>query len=161
MPLADDRDKRTQVAWGIADFRHRFGRDPEGMWLAETAVDTATLEALAEAGIKFTVLAPRQARRWRRIGERQWTEIPGGIDPSRPYLCRLPSGRSIALFFYDGTISQQVAFERLLDSGEKFLGRLLQGFNDGAPTPSWSISPRTANPTATTTRSVTWPSPTC
>jgi hypothetical protein len=130
MPLAGERDKRTQVLWGIADFRRRFGRDPEGMWLAETAVDVPTLEALAAAGIRFTVLVPRQAKRWRRIGDEGWAQIPEGIDPSRAYLCRLPSGNSIALFFYDAIISRQVAFERLLDSGEKFLTGLMQGFDD-------------------------------
>lgn len=127
LPLASEQDKRTQVRWGIADFRKRFGREPEGMWLAETAADVATLEALAAENIRFTILAPRQARRWRRIGDRGWNDY--GIDPSRAYLCRLPSGRSISLFFYDGIISQMVAFERLLDSGEKFLGRLMHGFD--------------------------------
>ena len=129
LPLASPRDKQTQVLWGIADFRHRFGRDPEGMWLAETAVDMESLEVLAEAGIHFTILAPSQARRWRKIGEKNWIEISGGIDPSRAYLCRLPSGRSIVLFFYDGIVSQQVAFERLLDHGDRFLERLFHGFD--------------------------------
>ena len=131
MPLASERDKRTQVRWGIADFRKHFGREPEGMWLAETAVDTPTLEALAAEGIKFTVLAPRQASRWRNLDTEQWTE--GAVDPSKAYLCKLPSGRSISLFFYDGPISQAVAFERLLDSGEKFLGRLKSGLSDQRP----------------------------
>lgn len=130
LPLAGAHDKRTQVRWGIADFRHRYGRDPEGLWLAETAVDTASLEVLAEEGISFTILAPRQARRWRRLGAEDWVAIPNGIDPSRAYLCRLPSGRSIALFFYDGIVSQQVAFERLLDNGDRFIGRLMGGFDD-------------------------------
>ncbi|QEH33443.1 Glycosyl hydrolase family 57 [Aquisphaera giovannonii] len=130
LPLASPRDKVTQVRWGIADFRRRFGRDPEGMWLAETAADVPSLEALAEAGVRFTVLAPSQAKRWRRLGEKSWPEASGGIDPSRAYLARLPSGRSITLFFYDGIISQQVAFERLLDHGERFLSRLYQGFDD-------------------------------
>jgi alpha-amylase/alpha-mannosidase (GH57 family) len=130
LPLAGARDRRTQVLWGVADFRRRFGREPEGMWLAETAVDTASLETLAELGIKFTVLAPSQARRWRKLGEGEWVEGPGGIDPSRAYRAGLPSGRSIVLFFYDGLISRQVAFERLLDDGERFLGRLLGGFDD-------------------------------
>ena len=103
---------------------------PEGMWLAETAADVESLEVLAEAGIHFTILAPRQARRWRRLGDRPWIEIAGGIDPSRAYLCRLPSGRSIVLFFYDGIVSQKVAFERLLDHGDRFLERLYQGFDD-------------------------------
>jgi alpha-amylase/alpha-mannosidase (GH57 family) len=120
MPLATARDKQTQVLWGIADFRYRFGRDPEGMWLAETAVDVASLEVLAAAGIRFTILAPRQAKRWRHSGDQKWTEIPVGIDPSRAYLCRLPSGRSISLFFYDGIIAQQVAFEHLLSCPRAF-----------------------------------------
>jgi alpha-amylase/alpha-mannosidase (GH57 family) len=130
MPLAGERDKRTQVVWGIADFRERFGRDPEGMWLPETAADVASLEALAAAGIRFTILAPRQARRWRKLGGDKWTEIADGVDPSRAYLCKLPSGKTITLFFYDGVISRQVAFEGLLDSGEKFLAALLRGFDD-------------------------------
>ena len=70
MPLANERDRRTQVVWGIRDFERRFGRRPEGMWLAETAADTPSLEALAEQGIRFTILAPRQAAKERRIGDR-------------------------------------------------------------------------------------------
>jgi alpha-amylase/alpha-mannosidase (GH57 family) len=135
MPLASERDKVTQIAWGVADFRRHFHRDPEGMWLAETAVDLATLEALAAAGIRFTILSPRQARRWRRLGDKPWTQQQDCIDPSRAYLCRLPSGRTITLLFYDAIISRQVAFERLLDSGEKFLARLLGGFDDLRPHP--------------------------
>ncbi len=130
MPLASKRDKVTQVAWGIADFRHRFGRDPEGMWLAETAVDVATLEVLAEAGIAFTILAPRQAWRWRKKGSKEWRELVDGIDPSRAYSCHLPSGRSIALFFLDALVSHKVAFERLLDDGQRFVDQLSQGFDD-------------------------------
>ena len=129
LPLAGERDKRTQVLWGLADFRHRFGRDAEGMWLAETAVDTASLEALAEAGVKFTILSPYQAKRWRKVGSKEWVDS-GGIDPSRAYTVKLPSGNSIALFFYDGNISQQVAFERLLDDGERFVQRVLTGLSD-------------------------------
>jgi len=129
MPLANRRDKQTQVQWGIRDFVHRFQRFPEGMWLAETAVDIETLEILAEAGIRFTILAPRQASQVRRINSGKWRDVSGSrVDPSRPYLCRLPSGRSISLFFYDGPISQAVAFEQLLKSGEQFAERLLSGF---------------------------------
>jgi alpha-amylase/alpha-mannosidase (GH57 family) len=129
MPLASLRDKRTQVLWGIRDFEHRFQRFPEGMWLAETAVDTETLEVLAEAGIRFTILAPHQAGSVRRIDTGNWKDVTGSrVDPSRAYLCRLPSGRSISLFFYDGPISQAVAFEKLLVSGEQFAARLVSGF---------------------------------
>jgi alpha-amylase/alpha-mannosidase (GH57 family) len=136
MPLASLADKRTQVLWGIRDFEHRFQRFPEGMWLAETAVDTETLEVLAEAGICFTILAPHQAGRVRRIGIGRWKEVSGSrIDPSRAYLCRLPSGRSITIFFYDGPISQAVAFEKLLSSGELFAARLMSGFSDNSDHP--------------------------
>ncbi len=130
MPLANRADKYTQVLWGIRDFEHRFGRYPEGMWLPETAVDTETLEILAALGIRFTVLAQRQARRVRRIAGRAWKDVQGVIDPTRTYRLRLPSKRVINLFFYDGPISQAVAFEGLLMNGEQFAQRLLSGFSD-------------------------------
>jgi alpha-amylase/alpha-mannosidase (GH57 family) len=130
LPLAPDRDKRTQVRWGLRDFEHRFGRKPEGMWLPETAVDVASLEALAAAGIAFTILEPHQAARWRRIGETAWHDAHGSIDPTMPYVCRLPSGRSISIFFYDGPISRAVAFERLLARGDIFAHRLAGAFSD-------------------------------
>jgi predicted glycosyl hydrolase (DUF1957 family) len=91
MPLANARDKETQVVWGIRDFIHRFNRLPEGMWLAETAVDTETLELLAAHEIKFTVLAPRQAKAFRKIGDADWTLAEKGFDTRRPYLYSLPS----------------------------------------------------------------------
>jgi alpha-amylase/alpha-mannosidase (GH57 family) len=131
LPLANRADKYTQVHWGIQDFEHRFGRPPEGMWLPETAVDWETLEVLAELGIKFTVLAPHQAVQTRRIGARNWRDVNNGdIDPSRAYLLRLPSRRTINLFFYDGPVSRAVAFERLLNSGEGYAHRLLGAFSD-------------------------------
>jgi len=129
MPLANRRDKQTQVVWGIRDFEFRFNREPEGMWLAETAVDIETLEVLAANGIKFTVLAPSQAKAERRETTAKFKNVEGGkIDPTRPYICSLPSGRSINLFFYDGPISRAVAFEGLLSDGERFANRLISGF---------------------------------
>jgi hypothetical protein len=131
MPLANSRDKKTQVIWGIKDFFHRFERHPEGMWLPETAVDLETLDILSSLGIKFTILAPRQARRIRKMGDGHWKDVSGGsVDPSMAYACPLPSGGSITLFFYDSPISHAVAFERLLDSGKEFANRLLSGFSD-------------------------------
>jgi alpha-amylase/alpha-mannosidase (GH57 family) len=125
MPLANARDKLTQVIWGIEDFRFRFGRDPEGMWLPETAVDLETLDLMAQHGIQFTILAPSQAKSMDGI------DVSGQrIDPARVYRQKLPSGRSINLFFYDGPISRAVAFERLLDNGGRFAQRLLDGFSD-------------------------------
>ncbi len=131
LPLCNERDRRTQVGWGVRDFESRFGRRPEGMWLPETAADTASLEALAEAGILFTVLAPRQCDAVRPAGGGEWDAVGEGVDPTRPYLCRLPSGRTITLFFYDGPVSQGVAFEGLLNSGDRFAARLLSGLSDG------------------------------
>jgi alpha-amylase/alpha-mannosidase (GH57 family) len=126
LPLCNDRDRRTQVLWGIRDFESRFGRRPEGMWLPETAVNTASLEQLADAGIRFTILAPRQADKIRPIAGGEWRKIDGGIDPGQAYLCQLPSGKSITLFFYDGATSQALAFEGLLHSADNLVDRLLQ-----------------------------------
>lgn len=130
LPLCNPRDRRTQIRWGIADFEHRFGRSPEGIWLPETAVDTDTLEALAEADIEFTVLAPHQAAAVRPPGRKDWLDVRGSrIDPRRGYFVRLPSGRRIALFFYDGPVSSAVAFEQLLSNGDKFRTRLMGAFD--------------------------------
>jgi alpha-amylase/alpha-mannosidase (GH57 family) len=136
MPLANCRDKITQVKWGVRDFEYRFGRLPEGMWLPETAVDTETLDVLAANGIKFTILAPRQAKRIRKRGSRSWQDVSGDrVDPSRAYLVQLPSRKTITVFFYDGPISQGVAFERLLDNGQHFADRLMSGFSDARQWP--------------------------
>jgi alpha-amylase/alpha-mannosidase (GH57 family) len=125
MPLANARDKLTQVIWGIEDFRFRFGRDPEGMWLPETAVDLETLDLLARHGIKFTILAPSQAK------SVEGTDVSGQrIDPARAYRQKLASGHAIDLFFYDGPVSQAVAFEHLLNNGERFASRLLDALSD-------------------------------
>jgi len=129
LPLCQARDQETHVRWGIADFQRRFARRPRGMWLAETACDTPSLEALAQNGIEFTVLAPHQALKGRSKGGR-WQDARGGkIDPRRPYLVHLPSGRSISVFFYDGPTSRAVAFERVLDDGARFAERLTSTFD--------------------------------
>ncbi len=131
MPLAESRDKETQIIWGIKDFQHRFKRHPEGMWLPETAVDLESLDLLAKHGIKFTILSPRQASKVRRIGETKWCNVEEGkIDPRRAYLCGLPSGRSITLFFYDGFIASDIAFGDLLENGEVMAERILSAFSD-------------------------------
>jgi alpha-amylase/alpha-mannosidase (GH57 family) len=130
MPLANRRDKYTQVVWGIEDFQKRFQRFPEGMWLPETAADIETLEVMADLGIQFTLLSPRQAKGIREIGRsKKWKDVSGEkVDPTMAYLCVLPSGRMINLFFYDGPISQDVSFGGLLKSGEAFAKRLESAF---------------------------------
>ena len=131
MPLANKRDKETQIIWGIRDFVYRFNRQPEGMWLAETAVDYETLELLAQHDIKFTVFAPRQAKAVRKIGTEQWNEVNDRtIDTKKSYLCKLPSGKQLTVFFYDGDISQSVAFNGLLNDGRRFAGDLINHLDD-------------------------------
>jgi alpha-amylase/alpha-mannosidase (GH57 family) len=130
LPLAQRRDKVTQVRWGVHDFRARFGREPEGLWLPETAVDEETLEVVAEAGLAFTILAPHQARRVRALAGGDWEEVGERVDPSRPYLWRGPRGLSLALFFYHAPIARAIAFERLLERSENLVAWLRAAFVD-------------------------------
>jgi alpha-amylase/alpha-mannosidase (GH57 family) len=137
MPLANTRDRVTQIRWGIADYRRHYGAPPEGMWLAETAADSESLELMARHGVKFTLLSPSQCARVRplRDGEPQedaaWTDTPGSsVETTHPYRVRFQSGLSIAVFFYNGAASRAIAFEGLLDSGENFAARLKAGFSD-------------------------------
>lgn len=133
MPLANENDKITQVKWGIRDFEYRFGRKPEGMWLAETAVDDETLRVLVDNGIKFTVLSPYQADKFRQKNDKEWTDVSwGNIDPARSYRYYIKSEpeKYIDLFFYDGAISRSVAFDELLKDGNKFIRRLKEGVSD-------------------------------
>jgi len=158
LPLANERDRRTQILWGIEDFRHRFGRDPDGMWLPETAVNNATLRTLVAAGIKFIVLAPGQAWRYRPIGASDWHDVAdGSIDPRQPYRAVIegeggdaasprdgppldggaplddgaPLEGELAVFFYDGGLARDVAFNGILSDSVAFADRLERAF--GAP----------------------------
>ena len=136
MPLANHADRYTQVLWGIRDFEHRFGRQPEGMWLPETAVDLETLDILAELGISFTILAPHQAGKVRQIGSDAWSDVSGGhIDPTMAYELQLPSGRKLSIFFYDDIIARGVAFEGLLSNGRNLAQRLTGAFAESPSHP--------------------------
>src|SRR5574344_1941517 len=133
MPLASELDKQTQVKWGIHDFEYRFGRKPEGIWLAETAVDDDTLRVLVENGIKFTILSPYQAQKVKKIKDSTWQDVSwGNIDPARAYRYYIKSapGKYIDLFFYDGAISKSVAFDEILKDGNKFIRRLKEGVSE-------------------------------
>jgi alpha-amylase/alpha-mannosidase (GH57 family) len=126
LPLSSRRDKRTQVRWGIADFRTRFGRDPAGMWLPECAVDGETLEVLVEEGIRFTILAPGSCAGFRAPGG----ELSrSGVDPRRAYKVELPGGRAIAVFFYDGVVAQKIAFGDALANRDALVGALAGAFD--------------------------------
>ncbi|MGB0432679.1 MAG: glycoside hydrolase, partial [Bacteroidia bacterium] len=124
MPLASKRDKDTQIKWGLYDFEKRFNRNSEGIWLAETACDTDTLRSLADNGVKYTILAPNQAKRFKLDG--QWQN---GINPNQPYIVNLGDNRQMVVFFYNGEVSQGVAFKGLLNDGKRFAEDLLSSFN--------------------------------
>ncbi len=130
MPLASRRDKITQVMWGIHDFEFHYKRRPEGMWLSETAVDYETLNILADHGILFTILSPHQAKRVRHIGfATQWDSAHHeSVNPHHPYRLLLSNGKHFHVFFYDAPISQAIAFQGLLNSGDELARRLLNGF---------------------------------
>lgn len=136
MPLASTRDRRAQILWGIRDFTTRFNRMPEGMWLSETAVDEETLDIMAGEGIRFTILDPNQAAEIRPDPQSPWTPVSGGrFEIGLPYRCTLPSGRTIAIFFYDHAIANEIAFGELLTSGELFADRMMQALPPGPPSP--------------------------
>ncbi len=139
LPLCNDRDLRTQIRWGVADFRHRFGREPEALWLPETACNDEVMGALIDASMRYVILSPHQAERVRPLDTSsngaEWKSVAdGSIDPRKAYkyFHRDGSGRSIAVFFYDDGIARGIAFEHLLWSSEALLERLVRGAGDGA-----------------------------
>ncbi|MDJ0647568.1 MAG: DUF3536 domain-containing protein [Xenococcaceae cyanobacterium MO_188.B19] len=148
LPLANKRDQYTQIRWGKADFKARFGREPEGMWLAETAVDYDTVEALIDEEIKFIILAPSQAERCRSLEthddskEPEWHEVGGSqIDPTRPYRCFIEDGRHIDIFFYDGPISRDMGFNDVLVTADNLAGRIAQAIRgDNRPAQLISVA---------------------
>src|SRR5262249_37164888 len=94
------------------------------------AADSATLDLLADHGLRFTILSPYQAKRTKFAGDEKWCDVTGGkMDPTRPYKVNLPSGRSLAVFFYDGPISQAIAFEGVLKHGKKLATRFGTGLS--------------------------------
>ena len=144
LPLLRKKDKTTQVRWGIADFVHRFGRRPEGMWLPETAVDTETLLVLAEQGIEFTILAP-------------WQADADELDATEPYRVQLPDSHSISVFFYNQDLSGGISFvPQMTINGDHFLRQFLS--NSTATTSPFG---RNSSPTCSTAPANAPTSPPC
>ncbi len=125
LPLANERDRATQVRWGLADFRHRFRREAEGMWLPETAANQASLDLLIDEGVRFTVLAPHQAHRVRHRNGR-WHDVSAGVDTTRAYEVRHSdgSGRALVVFFYEGVLAQWLAFAKEASAADAIVQRL-------------------------------------
>ncbi len=132
LPLATRRDRWTQIVWGVREFRHRFGRDPEAMWLPETAVDALTLELLIRAGMRYAILSPAQAARWRPLGQEAWlTRGSAELDPRRPYrwLLRDADGRpqgdlGIDICFYHAPLSRGISFQHTLKDADLLARRI-------------------------------------
>jgi alpha-amylase/alpha-mannosidase (GH57 family) len=123
LPLCNKRDRLTQIRWGVADFKKRFGRNPESLWLSETAANDAVVDDLIDEGLRYVILSPFQAERvkspngvWQSVGD-------GSVESGRAYRCLHSdqSGRSIAIFFYDPRIAKAIAFEGALFSSEKLM----------------------------------------
>ena len=149
LPLASPQDLETQIIWGKRDFAFRFGREAEAMWLPETAIDQATVEALIEHGMKYVILAPGQAEMVRPQEEKEWIDVShGNINPRRAYriFSQKTEGKSktrkkwetlphIDAFFYDGGLAQNVAFGDLLKDSHRFANRIMAGFDPDATEP--------------------------
>jgi len=147
LPLANDRDKTTQIIWGKREFQHRFGREPESIWLAETAINLETVKCLIDQGIKYVILSPTQAQRVRKFGDYTWTEVSNNsIAGTQPYRLFLrdeeqetrsveektkkeeipdlePCPKYLDVFFYDGPLSVDISFKHLLRDADTFAGR--------------------------------------
>lgn len=134
LPLCNERDRRTQVRWGLADFRHRFARAAEAMWLPETACNNDVLDLLIDEGMRYVILAPDQARRIRLASETQWHNVASGqvnTGVAYRYGHRQDAGRSIAVFFYDQQLAGAIAFDRALASSAQLVERFAQSRRDG------------------------------
>jgi alpha-amylase/alpha-mannosidase (GH57 family) len=127
MPLANFNDKITQVRWGLADFKHHFGRDSEGIWLPETACNRETIEVLINEGVKYIILDTSQAAMIRKPGEAEWIDVnDNSINPRQPYKCysKVNKSKFITIFFYDGPVSKAVAFDDVLESSQNLLKKI-------------------------------------
>lgn len=133
MPLANERDKVTQIKWSLADFKFHFGRESEGMWLPETACNQAVIDVLISEGIKYIILDPSQAHFVRKIKKGKWHDVStGDINTGTPYRCYsdTESGKYLDIFFYDGPLSKNIAFDDHIFSADKLLARIRQSIHN-------------------------------
>ncbi len=138
MPLANLNDKITQVKWALADFKHHFGRNSEGIWLPETACNQETIEVLINEGVKYTILDTSQAAFIKKFGIDDLTDVrDGSINPKMPYRCysELHPDRFINIFFYDGPVSKSVAFDDVLKSSQNLLTKVFEASNKDQTSP--------------------------
>jgi alpha-amylase/alpha-mannosidase (GH57 family) len=143
LPLATRRDRQTQIRWGIREFEVRFGRRPEAMWMPETAVDAQSMELLVQAGMRYVILSPAQALRWRPVGESRWiSAAEAELDPRRPYRWQLrdaqgrPQGdHGIDVCFYHAPLSRGISFQHYLRDAGTLASRIAEAATGGPPEP--------------------------
>jgi alpha-amylase/alpha-mannosidase (GH57 family) len=140
LPLANTRDRETQVIWGLKDFEHRFRRPAAAMWLPETAANYPTLATLVDHGMKFVLLSPYQAKRVRPLAGGDWTPALGTVDTTQAYRCFLPDGeagkrRFIDVFFYNGSVAADISFGDLLTDSYRLVARLEEALSPDRPRP--------------------------
>ncbi len=123
LPLASSRDRDTEIRWGLADFRKRYSREAEGLWLPECAADDATLAAVADHGVKFVILEPHQADAVRPLSGGAWKNASDSLRAGVAYQWS-DGTRRLAVFFYDGPLSRAVAFERARSDSRAFAARV-------------------------------------
>ncbi len=124
VPLCNPADRRTHLSWGLSDFRRRFGRAAEGLWLPETAASADTLETLIELGVRYTILAPEQIAAVRASARDEWQQVDrDSVDTGRAYLWRHRdgSGRTISIGVFDGPLSRAIAFGETANRAESLI----------------------------------------
>ncbi len=140
LPLASPRDRKTQVGWGLEDFKTRFRRDAEGIWLSETAVNNDVLDLLIAEGLTFVILSPWQAQRFRKADSNEWIDLGDKpIDPRRAYRIERKNG-SIAVFFYNHNLAHGISFDHYLRNAETLYGRIMTHHSDEEGTSLISIA---------------------
>ncbi|KMQ52576.1 alpha-amylase [Chitinispirillum alkaliphilum] len=139
MPLASRRDQLTQIRWAKHHFRRSFKRDPEGIWLAETAINMQTVRCLIEENIKFVILSPNQAEKFRPMGDKNWSMVSQvGIDTRRPYRIfpKSDSGAQLEgyldIFFFDEGLSKEISFNNLLTDANILGNRINSCYDNSA-----------------------------
>lgn len=143
LPLCDARDRQTQIVWGLREFRHRYGRDAEGFWCPECAIDRHTVRALIDHGVQYVILGPQQAEAIRPFGYDDWTDVRhGGLETRHPYRLfevdgagRTHFDRYLDVVFFDRDLSLQVSFNHLLQDPERFEWSVRERLADDATLP--------------------------
>lgn len=123
LPLDSKPDSRVQIAWGIEAFEHFFGRKPEGMWLAECAINESVIEDLADEGIKFVILSAAQIEEIMTLSGES-ANLPFIYD--RPFVLEGMGGKKITAFLSSDEMAHQISFNHILRNADAVYSKLLE-----------------------------------